>query len=315
MNNYSISRQTSTRGALGGPLPRVGAAGVLEVAASLGGVITRTVNLETGEVETGGLSYTHSSRKEGAVTFYLGGSLMEVEKPHFEQPQKGGGKRGGITQFSNGSRRRMLKMMAKTELQSHPLMVTLTYPGEFPGEPKVWKKHLKNWLQRLKYHFPGVGGVWKLEPQKRGAPHYHLLVWGVAGEFWCFTEWVKRSWFEVVNSGDIKHLHAGTRVEAIRSERGVMAYAGKYVGKTTQKMELGEDLQKAWGEAGKWWGVFGMENIPWASAVTSALPLNMVYQVMRLMRRAGHLKARQYQSLALFCAADFWFEKYNQMLE
>lgn len=58
-----------------------------------------------------------------------------------------------------------------------PNFVTLTYPAKFPTVSRA-KRDLKVFQQRLIRRFPGSGGIWKLEPQERGAPHYHLLIWG-----------------------------------------------------------------------------------------------------------------------------------------
>ena len=83
-----------------------------------------------------------------------------------------------------------------------------------------------------------ASAIWKLEPQQRGAPHFHLLVWGIcfsASSAPCpncspiyrpplFPTAVPR-WFEIVGNNDPRHLAAGTRVEAVRSRNGVMRYA------------------------------------------------------------------------------------------
>lgn len=265
-----------------------------------------------------GLSHAHTGTKhtQGEIRFYKGGSLLVVSKPKLAAVQVGGGRRGKISEFSRAARRRMLKMMAKTKRDVHPLMVTLTYPSEFPGSPADWTRHRKLFLKRLLYHWLQSGGVWKLEPQTRGAPHYHLLVWGITKtDYLKFLKWVSVTWYTVVGSGDQKHLRAGTRVEPIRNSRGVMAYAAKYVGKLSSAFDLPESLRIAWSNVGKWWGCFGLDNIPWATVLSAALPIRQVYKIMRLIRRAAHIPARQYQSLALFCCADFWFDRFDRLLE
>lgn len=266
----------------------------------------------------GVLSYAHNRRKSTS-TFYVGGGLMVASKEHEPKEQKGGGKRGKVSGFSVASRRRMLYMMAKTEKAKKPLMITLTYPDNFPGSPSVWKRDLKVFLQRLKYAYPGVGGVWKLEPQERGAPHYHLIVWLPSYQIGALCAWVSQAWFEVVGSQDEKHLlwHLGKLghgnrpcVEPIRSARGVMAYAGKYVGKVADTSGLSD----AWRNAGRWWGVFGVEFIPWAKEVIVNLTFGQVCKLMRLMRRHARVKARQYSTLTVFCEPGFWFVNLDRLL-
>lgn len=260
-----------------------------------------------------GLSKAHSSTKAKAE-YWLNGSLITVAKPKIEQPQVGGGKRGKVKEFSKAARRRMLYMMAKTDKTKKPIMITLTYPLNFPGSPGEWKRHLKLFLKRLVYTYPAAAGVWKLEPQKRGAPHYHILCWMPVFMMAELRLWVSKVWFEVVNSGDPLHLLAGTRVELVKSERGVMAYAGKYVGKVTDDLNLSEEVRGSWGQAGKWWGIFQRDNIPWAVLVTCELTYSEACKVMRLMRRAGKLRSRDYKSLNLLCGADFWFDRLDRML-
>lgn len=268
---------------------------------------------EPADAECMGLSYAHNRpQASGLITLWDGGSLLKVQKPGKKQAV-GGGKRGKITGFSRPSRRRVLYMMAKTVIEKRPWMITLTYPSEYVS-PRQSKRHLKIFLQRFQRRFPGSGGIWKLEPQQRGAPHYHLLVWTKAS-FLDLRAFCAHAWYYIVGTGDEKHLKAGTRVEKIRSPRGVMAYAGKYVAKTTEKMELEPEIIAMWDDAGRWWGVFGRENIPWAGEVTARLDYAQVTGLIRLMRRYARIRARQYQSLTIFCLAEFWRRRLADILE
>lgn len=171
-----------------------------------------------------------------------------------------GGPRGVVSGFSPASRRRMLRKVLQVDHDAAPraTFVTLTMPGTW-GRPSTrelawlvygggsaWKKALDVWLHRLRRRFPLVWGIWKLEPQKRGAPHFHLLLWGLPAS--C-AEWVARSWWEVVGSGEPDHLAAGTRTEWLRSVNGTVYYCAKYCAKVVT-----EDLGQDWATAGRWWG-------------------------------------------------------------
>lgn len=166
----------------------------------------------------------------------------------------GGGRRGRVSGYSRASRRRCLRLFAS--LNRHevelPLFVTLTYPAAFPADPRRWKRDLDVMLKRVLRRWPAAAIVWKLEPQKRGAPHFHLAVFGVG-----FIErgWLSAAWYEVVGSGDPKHLQAGTQVERVKNWRGVMAYAAKYIGKEVAAVDWPEYV-------GRWWGVAGRANLP-----------------------------------------------------
>lgn len=72
---------------------------------------------------------------------------------------------------------------AKTGYRYRPLFVTLTYAAGDAWEPKAisdYLKRLDSWkhsMQRKHGCTIHIPYVWTLELQKRGAPHYHLVVW------------------------------------------------------------------------------------------------------------------------------------------
>src|SRR5205823_1017705 len=130
--------------------------------------------------------------------------------------------RGQINGFSFAARRRLLRLCAEVdrrECRLLPLFVTLTYPSVWPADPADWKRQLDRFFHRLKRGWPDAAAIWRLEFQRRGAPHFHLLVFGL--EFLPAT-WVAAAWYEIVGSGDLKHLQAGTQVVRVKSWRGVM---------------------------------------------------------------------------------------------
>jgi hypothetical protein len=150
-----------------------------------------------------GLSTTHIRPQKSdlwQVNAYNGGSLIEVLSPGLPG-QKGGGKRGIIKRFSEASRRRLLRALSRTQRDKLPVFVTLTYPDGFPGDPRRWKEDLKAWLKRVVRQFPDCAGFWKLELKTRlsgsnegeTAPHFHLLLWGLA-ETWEDPEGWRKHW-------------------------------------------------------------------------------------------------------------------------
>jgi len=195
-----------------------------------------------------------------------------------------------------------------------PCFVTLTYPDRFPTVQEA-KRDLKVFLQRLNRRFPEAGYIWKLEPQERGAPHYHLLLWG-AKEYDLF-EWTVKTWFEMAGQGDINHLlfHSGALhgskrcVERVRSFKGVWFYAAKYLGKTFQVAEWG----KTW--TGRFWGVGRPENIPFGLEEEIDLTPGQAVKLMRLQRRFANFKAHgRENSLTIFCDADQWILRLPELL-
>ena len=190
--------------------------------------------------------------------------------------------RGLVREFSRKSRTRLqqtLCAMPVSHVGRGVLFVTLTYPSEYAGDWRLWKRQLNAWLDRLRRRLPKAAAVWKLEPQKRGAPHFHLLIVGVP---FLAKEWLSASWYQVVGSRDPKHLVAGTQVQLARSHKGVVAYASKYTAKP-------ERLPAEWQEGvGRWWGVHNRPGlgIEWEWGPLSHAGYRRIVRLMRGLVRS-----------------------------
>ena len=185
-----------------------------------------------------------------------------------------------------------------------PCFVTLTYPNEFPTLERA-KRDLKIFIQRIKYKFP-CSGIWKLEPQERGAPHYHCLIWGVDEED--LFDFVAYTWYEIAGNNDRNHLkfHLGLLpnskpcVSKVRSWRGVWAYASKYLGKTFEVA----------GWEGNGLAAFGDHGEIFPRAVQELeIPDRLAVISMRYQRRFSHMKRFSASKVTTFCDADQWFSR------
>ena len=200
--------------------------------------------------------------------------------------------RGQISQFSPRSRVRFLKFLHS--LRSSPThFITLTYPSEFSPDSREWKRDLDALAKRISRRFPRAWLAWKLEPQKRGAPHYHLI--GDMGQSFqnekqkevyvlFLREWFACAWFEIVGSGDEKHLRAGTQVDIVAgNERTrLRKYVSKYVGKT---VEENQSQIPGWALPGRFWGVIGRKNLPEVEVLFTDLTVSEQYVLRRIMRK------------------------------
>ncbi len=267
--------------------------------------------------ESAPLSKAHISRKSGKeyrranVTWFEGGSLLKVCRGHLPKPGVGG-VRKAIRGFSNASRRRLLYLIARIKRSAAlPLFVTLTYPYTFPDVKKS-KKHFKAFCARLKYVCPGVGLIWKLEPQDRGAPHYHLLVWG--GDLLTMRMFVPQAWYEIAGGGDYKHFlwHSGCLghgnkecVQQVRSWKGVWNYAAKYLGKTFEVV--------GWEYVGRYWGVVNKGSVPFGEEQVIEVDMRKAQSIQRYQRRfAFHHKKLMFRNnptVTIFCDADQWVSR------
>jgi len=178
--------------------------------------------------------------------------------------------RGEIRGFSPSSGARMRRYL-RTCRADYKTMGTLTYPAGFPTDGRTCKQHLDTLVKAIRRYVSGDPAAakefsifWFLEFQARGAPHYH---------FFCThhidKDWLARRWYETVGSEDVRHLHAGTRIEAIRSGRyGTCSYAGKYAAKAEQK-----DVPPDFHHVGRFWGVYGLRS---CLAATIYFPLEFL---------------------------------------
>ncbi|MPY95451.1 MAG: hypothetical protein GEV08_21065, partial [Acidimicrobiia bacterium] len=160
-------------------------------------------------------------------------------------------------------------------------LVTLTYPGaweRWAPDARTVKRHLERFIGRWDRAIGPFAGAWKLEFQRRGAPHLHLFARipmavehkvgrGRGARFVAesFTAWLSRTWFEVVGSHDERHLRAGTGVdfaEGLRysDPRRLASYFSGY--SVSKDKEFQHRVPEAWTEgAGRWWGVRRLETV------------------------------------------------------
>lgn len=203
----------------------------------------------------------------GHIIIHEGASLIQVFSHYTKFPRghTGGGVRGEISGFSMASRKRM--MIALNKIRESALrnskLITLTYHrNEIPAD-KI-KQDFKSFRERLRRNHPQGSGIWKLEQQKRGSPHFHILWFG---GFIC-KDWVARSWNEIAEPGDNSHLAAGTQVESARHADCVGRYLTKYLGKPTS--ETAPNVRALHGL--RYWGFINRAGIPYAT--TRIIPLS-----------------------------------------
>jgi hypothetical protein len=199
---------------------------------------------------------------------------------------QGGGKREACKGFSEDSRRRLIQQMAMWNMNGlYCCFVTLTYPAVYSDDWHIWKRDLDAYLKRVQRRYKSlVGCFWRVEFQKRGAPHYHLIM--AFDEPVCSCDggvrkvvdgremWVHRpgckiahfraetalAWAECVKEGyrawggDMslyaehfeKNKRAGTGVEDMRDRKQVVNYVAKYMTKNDQK-NAPDEWGRSWG--------------------------------------------------------------------
>jgi hypothetical protein len=198
-----------------------------------------------------------------------------------------------ISKFSARSRSRMTEYLGQIDFgpmfsdrTRRPAMVTLTYPGDWltvVPNGKALKAQMKKFRKRYERAWgETLYCVWKLEFQRRGAPHIHMLMVPPHGHAGCrdatcdrpgcgldFKNWLSRTWADVVSHPDpeeyVAHLGAGTNVnhaEGLRNNdpKRVAVYFTKH-GLFRDK-EYQHIVPEEWAEPGKgpgrFWGYWGL---------------------------------------------------------
>lgn len=185
-----------------------------------------------------------------------------------------------VTSWSAKSRARMVKVLGQLDYAplfdggGVPAMLTLTYPGEWESvapNAAAATKHVRAFAERFQRHYgKRLVGVWKREFQRRGAPHYHILMVPPApvdGE--SFRAWASRNWAAVVAHPDPeqrrRHERAGTGLDYAEGMRAkdpkrLAVYFSKH-GSYADK-EYQNEAPALWvesGSVGRYWGVWGLD--------------------------------------------------------
>ena len=221
-----------------------------------------------------------------------GGSVVRILQPHnaaqrdryrvtgggVPSPQPVGGKAGRVVVgMSHRSRRRMLELLHSLRSDgASPLWITLTFPADFPDTPAARVAFAK-WLKRLARKFPAYAAVWRIEKQKRGAPHDHLLMWGVVDDgqrLRAVKAWMTGAWHDIAGGGDAWHSTFGCKVTRVSHDVGVRRYIGKY------QTKKGGELP------GRSWGVVGRDLLPVGRVIAAAVSATVARDLVRLVRRA-----------------------------
>lgn len=181
-----------------------------------------------------------------------------------------------------------------------PAMITLTYPGDWitvAPSGRAVKRHLDALVKRYERRYGHrLVAVWKLEFQRRGAPHLHILM--VPPVDPQFRAWLSTAWMEIVDHPDpaerAKHELAGTGVDyaeglRARDPKRVAVYFCKH-GSLAAK-EYQNVVPDAWREPdcgpGRFWGYRGLRRLTVTTEVSDKAGLAAGRVLRRWSRAQG----------------------------
>lgn len=146
-------------------------------------------------------------------------------------------RRGQVFSFSYRSRYRLLCRLAsvRADQVSTPVFITLTYHDVYPSEPEHVTDHVEAWLKALERRYSVVHYIRRVELQRRGAPHHHVILWLRAGDERLSERSeqiaIRTEWTRIVAPGDRHHFRHGTRIDILKSYRQASGYVAKYAAK------------------------------------------------------------------------------------
>jgi hypothetical protein len=213
-----------------------------------------------------------------------------------------------VTSWSRKSRTAMCRTFAELDYRPMvasgrvPAMVTLTYPGEWltvAPDGRSVKRHMvllrkrfhRNWGEPMRY-------IWKMEFQRRGAPHVHLWMAppvGVGRSGVSFRAWLSDTWADIVAHPDPvqrnAHRVAGTAVDVLSGLRAVdpkrlAIYFTKHSSPNTlSDKEYQHEVPNEWQAPGKgpgrFWGYHGLVK----AVATVEVDLRDYVAAKRIIRR------------------------------
>lgn len=184
------------------------------------------------------------------------------------RPPVSASKRGRIRSFSYKSRLRLLRLFARMKTgEVRATFITLTFKG-YPSN-EVAKLALHAFLQRIARRSPTASCVWRMEYQKRGSLHFHLLCFNLP--YW--------DWKEILSAWKTCSRQSVTRIDVrlVRSRRGVMSYVAKYIAKVERQVKktflvLVPYLHRGrkW-RKGRFWGYHNQKALPFGEKVIGVL--------------------------------------------
>jgi len=192
--------------------------------------------------------------------FEAQGSLLVLRLlERIPRPNKAVSVRGRIRRFSSNARRRLIRFMARLRMKGcRATFITLTFKG-YPTNAEA-KRCLHAFHAHVKRNYPMASMVWRMEYQKRGAIHFHLLCFNLP--FWPQKE-LGETWSRITGEGKSR-----VDIRLVRTRKGIMFYVSKYIAKTDEKSGFTSFIQvpylhgyKKW-RKGRFWGYHNKKCLP-----------------------------------------------------
>ena len=219
-----------------------------------------------------------SQTPPGTVEISAQGNLLTVKPNHNVKGVPSRGDRAESNEFTSRSRLNLLRTFARIKApdskgyRGKVSMLTLTMRDIV--HPREAKKLFFTFLKRWRRKYAPISGLWKMEFQERGAPHFHMIMYNAG---WIPKEDIQESWGKII--GQEKPF---TRIERINNYRQGMKYVAKYLGKLEDGgFNYDSNLTGEVQSIGRRWGVFNRRNVPWADKTDATIALDGSWWLIR----------------------------------
>lgn len=137
------------------------------------------------------------------------------------------------------------------ELPCAPLFVTLTFGRSYPTDAAELRQIWDRFARTVRRKFPVGSGIYRKELQERGAPHVHLILFGV--RFWAIED-IEAAWAAAAGPAYAPDLQNAVDIERVDDYEETAAYVDKYLAKDADCVVVAE--------LGRPWGVINRRNLP-----------------------------------------------------
>lgn len=264
----------------------------------------------------------HPARRALSLSIWLDGSLVQMQRiaPDLDHDinqandfnndsiNKGGGPRGLVNFLSPAARRRLSEKLAQVKRSAPCHFLTLTYPGDaaswspelsangpptpLPG-PMQSKYDLRLFAKWIKYQYPNFSYFWKLEPQTRGVPHFHLIAFGLPDDPKVIQS-LRDRWHEQVGRGQTAHQLYGFDADYLGTDADkARAYISKYVAKGAALTLNPDHGRYAGSSSGRFWGIEYADVVPFSDCIDFPIEDELKQHAIRIVRRMQQAKLRQ----------------------